>query len=85
MTISNKKLVWEALEKLWYGIPLRKALEWTGADLILFFNTKRKKSIYIPAFDKNFTMQEYEMLCNLGFDLTTDGQVLLLIRYDAKS
>ena len=82
MTFENKILVWEALERLWYGISLRKALDWKGADLEQYFKTKRKKSIYIPAFDKNLNIKEYQMLIKFDLDLTLRNSRLELIEYE---
>jgi hypothetical protein len=75
-------LVWEALERLWYGISLRDALEMTGADLEAYFKAKRKKSIYIPAFDKNLDIREYQMLVKFDLDLTLRNTRLELIAYE---
>jgi hypothetical protein len=76
--VHNKKLVWSALEDLWYGISLREALDHHKADLLLYFKTKRKKSLYIPAFDKNLTKREYLLLVEHGLDLRINGELELI-------
>jgi len=81
MNNYNKILVWSALEELWYGVPLRVALSRHNADFELYFETKRDKSIYIPAFDKNFSLREYNILCKFNLDLVSNGNKLELIKY----
>ena len=79
--MNNKKRVLSALEKLWYGIPLRKALEENKADLSLYFRVKRTKTIYIPAFDKNLSRDDYTLLVSLNKDLVLLSNRLELIDY----
>jgi hypothetical protein len=79
--LINKIAVWSALEELWYGIPLRKALDRHKADLNKYYDSKRKKSLYIPAFDKNLTRREYELMVKFGLDLVKEGE-LELIEYE---
>jgi len=81
--LKNKIRVWSALEDLWFGLPLRLSLDKHKADLNLYYDSKRTKSIYIPAFDKNLTRVEYRLLEKYDLDLVKNGQ-LELIEYDTR-
>ena len=80
--MNNKKRVWSAFEKLWYGISLRNALDITGADILLFFKEKREQYIYIPAFNKTLHKEEFNLLVEIGKDLILKDEKLRLINYE---
>ena len=78
---KNKKRVWSALEELWRGISLREALHFYEADLLVYFETRHTKEIFIPAFNKILHKEDYVLLLIKKEDLIIKNGSIKIIPY----